>query len=189
MPLRSVRKLKNRFCQTTAIWRISCHTTKWWATFWRNFYEWCFLSSISEEIRILSVPSPPLQEEVESVGYDRWGWNEPKPLPLSFQVRIHITIEYQADVSRRVQDLSHYMRGVIPPHEYTPEANIDFHIHPSNRNPSLYDAVRSLIATTRGYTCVVLLLRAQAEKEAGMARTKPLYGPPAISIYHFCFCI
>lgn len=72
------------------------------------------------------------------------------------------------------------MRGVIPTQEYTPEANIDFHIHPSNRNPSLYDAVRSLIASTRGYTRVVLLLRAQAE-EAGMARTKPLYAPAPIS--------
>ena len=113
---------------------------------------------------------------METVGYDQWGWNEPKPLSLSLQVRIHITIEYQADVSRRVQDLSHYMRGVIPPHEYAPEASIDFHIHPSNRNPSLYDAVRSLIASTRRYTRVVLLLRAQAE-EAGMARLKPFYGP------------
>ena len=81
----------------------------------------------------------------------------------------------------RVQDLSDYMRGLIPPHAYTPVANMYFRIDPTNRNPSLYDAVRSLIASTCGYTRVVLQLRAQAEKEASMARTKPLCAPAPIS--------
>ena len=85
----------------------------------------------------------------------------------------------------RVQDLSDYMRGVsIPPHEYTRVANMHIHslsIHPNNRDPSLNDAVRSLVASTRGYTRVVLRLRAQAEKEASIARTKPLYAPVPIS--------
>ena len=85
----------------------------------------------------------------------------------------------------RVQDLSDYMRGVsIPPHEYTRVANMHIHslsIHPNNRDPSLDDAVRSLVASTRGYTRVVLRLRAQAEKEASIARTKPLYAPVPIS--------
>jgi hypothetical protein len=62
-----------------------------------NFYEWCILSSISKEIRILLVQSPPLREEVlerflKTVGYGRWGWNEPEPLSLSLQVCIRITI-------------------------------------------------------------------------------------------------
>jgi len=93
----------------------------------------------------------------------------------------------QADVSSlcRLQDLSDYMRGVsIPPHEYTGVANMYTHslsIHSSNRDPFLYNAVRSLIASTGGYTRVVLRLRAQAEKEANMARTKPLYAPAPIS--------
>ncbi|EDR00504.1 uncharacterized protein LACBIDRAFT_334125 [Laccaria bicolor S238N-H82] len=137
-----------------------------------NFYEWCILSSISKEIRILLVQSPPLREEVlerflKTVGYGRWGWDGPEPLSLS------------------LQDLSDYMRGVsIPPHEYTRVANMYIHslsIHPSNRDPSLNDAVRSLVASTRGYTRVVLRLRAQAEKEASIARTKPLYAPAPLS--------
>ena len=62
-----------------------------------NFYEWCILSSISKEIRILLVQSPPLREEVlerflKTVGYGRWSWSEPEPLSLSLQVCIRITI-------------------------------------------------------------------------------------------------
>ena len=80
---------------------------------------------------------------------------------------------------RRVQDLSDYMQGVsIPPHEYTRAANMYIHslsIHPSNRDPSLYAAVRSLIASAREYTCVITRLRAQAEEEESMVRTKLLY--------------
>ena len=63
-----------------------------------NFYKWAILSSISKEIRIISVQSPLLQEEMlepflMTVGYGRWGWNEPEPLSLSLWVRIRITIE------------------------------------------------------------------------------------------------
>ena len=63
-----------------------------------NFYEWAILPSISKEIRIISVQSPLPQEEMlepflKTVGYGRWGWNEPKPLSLSLWVRIRITIE------------------------------------------------------------------------------------------------
>ena len=80
---------------------------------------------------------------------------------------------------RRVQDFSDYMQGVsIPPHEYTRAANMYIHslsIHPSNRDPSLYAAVRSLIASAREYTCVITRLRAQAEEEESVVRTKPLY--------------
>ena len=80
---------------------------------------------------------------------------------------------------RRVQDLSDYMQGIsIPPYEYTRTANMYFQslsIHPSNRDPSPYAAVRSLIASAREYTCVMIRLHAQAEEEESMVRTKPLY--------------
>ena len=98
-----------------------------------------------------------------------------------FRYAFELLFNEHAHISLRRSGRSDDMRGVIPPHEYTPVANMCFHIHPRNRNPSLYNAVRSLIASTCGYTRVLLRLCAQAEKQAGMARTKPLYAPAPIS--------
>jgi hypothetical protein len=57
-----------------------------------TFYDWCLLSSLSKEIRILLVQSPVLRETVlerflKTVGYSRWVWEDPDPLLLSLQVR------------------------------------------------------------------------------------------------------
>ena len=57
-----------------------------------SFYDWCLLSSLSKEIRILLVQSPALRETVlerflKTVGYSRWLWDDPDPLSLSLQVR------------------------------------------------------------------------------------------------------
>ena len=57
-----------------------------------SFYDWCLLSSLSKEIRILLVQSPALRETVlerflKTVGYSRWIWDDPDPLSLSLQVR------------------------------------------------------------------------------------------------------
>ena len=57
-----------------------------------TFYDWCLLSSLSKEIRILLVQSPVLRETVlerflKTVGYSRWIWDDPDPLLLSLQVR------------------------------------------------------------------------------------------------------
>ena len=56
-----------------------------------TFYDWCLLSSLSKEIRILLVQSPVLRETVlerflKTVGYSRWIWDDPDPLLLSLQV-------------------------------------------------------------------------------------------------------
>ena len=64
------------------------------------------------------------------------------------------------------------MRGVSifgQPH-HTSTLDIYIHsltIHPNNRDPSLYDAVRSLIALTRGY--IRVLLRRQAWPERSLS--------------------
>lgn len=62
------------------------------------------------------------------------------------------------------------MRGVsTPSHEYARVAKMYVHslsMNPNLRDPSLEHTVRSLTASTRAYTRVVLRLRAQAEKEA-----------------------
>ena len=57
-----------------------------------SFYDWCLLSSLSKEIRMLLVQSPALRETVlerflKTVGYSRWVWEDPDPLLLSLQVR------------------------------------------------------------------------------------------------------
>lgn len=68
------------------------------------------------------------------------------------------------------------MRGVsTPTHEYARVAALYIHslsIHPSHRDQSLYETVHYLAASTRAYTRVVLRLRAQAEKEASVARAR-----------------
>ena len=58
-----------------------------------SFYDWCVLSGLSKEIRILLVRSPALREVIlerflKTVGYSRWTWDGPDPLSLSLQVRI-----------------------------------------------------------------------------------------------------
>ncbi|KAG6910350.1 hypothetical protein DXG01_011419 [Tephrocybe rancida] len=126
-----------------------------------SFYDWCMILSLSRDIRFMIVQSPMLRETVlerflKTVGYARWGWNEPDPLSLS------------------LQDLNDYMRGVsTPTHEYARIAalyNHSLYVHPSHRDLSLYDTVRHLAASTRAYTRVVLRLRAQGEKEITIAR-------------------
>ncbi|KAG6836729.1 hypothetical protein H0H93_004392 [Arthromyces matolae] len=128
-----------------------------------TFYDWCMLLSISREIRFMIVQNPVLRETVlerflKPVGYSRWNYNDQEPLSLS------------------LQDLSDYMRGVsTPTHEYARIAALYNHslfVHPSHRDQSLYDTVRQLAASCRAYTRVVLRLRAQAEKEAAIARSR-----------------
>jgi hypothetical protein len=80
------------------------------------------------------------------------------------------------------------MRGVsTPSHEYARVSKMYVHslsVHPDIRDPSLEHTVRSLTASTRAYTRVVLRLRAQAEKEAAVAASNPLNRatPPSASI-------
>jgi hypothetical protein len=68
------------------------------------------------------------------------------------------------------------MRGVsTPTHEYARVAGLYVHslsVHPNMRDDSLNDTVKYLSASCRAYTRVVLRLRAQAEKEASVARAK-----------------
>lgn len=57
-----------------------------------SFYDWCVLSSLSKEIRILLIQTPVLREPIlerflKTVGYSRWGWDDADPLSLSLQVR------------------------------------------------------------------------------------------------------
>ncbi|PPQ82613.1 hypothetical protein CVT24_005432, partial [Panaeolus cyanescens] len=70
------------------------------------------------------------------------------------------------------EDLSDYMRGVsTPTHEYARVAGMYSHsltVHPTLRDPSILETVRSMTSSTRAYTRVVLRLRAQAEKEAAV---------------------
>ncbi|KAF8960759.1 hypothetical protein BDZ97DRAFT_1905766 [Flammula alnicola] len=119
-----------------------------------TFYDWCVLSAVSKEIRVLLVRTPVLREAVLEAYL--------KPL-----------------------DLSDYMRGVsTPTHEYARVAAMHVHslkIHPNHRDPSLAETVRSLTASTRAYTRVVLRLRAQAEKEAAIhaATTTSSHPPPS----------
>ncbi|KAG5725752.1 hypothetical protein E4T56_gene4960 [Termitomyces sp. T112] len=123
------------------------------------------------------VQSPELRETVlerflKTVGYRRWvklgavgtgagGGEEADPLSLSLQ---------------NEQDLSDYMRGVsTPTHEYARIAalyNHSLYVHPSHRDPSLYETVRLLAASCRAYSRVVLRLRAQAEREVAVARSR-----------------
>ena len=145
-----------------------------------SFYDWCLLSSLSKEIRLLLVQSPALRETVlerflKTVGYSRWVWDDPDPLSLSLQVRelmgsIVSFIISEMWLASFFQDLNDYMRGVsTPTHEYARVAGMYAHsltIHPNHRDPSLIDIVRILTASTRAYTRVILRLRAQAEKEA-----------------------
>ncbi|TFK66474.1 hypothetical protein BDN72DRAFT_844319 [Pluteus cervinus] len=139
-----------------------------------SFYDWCLLSGVSKDIRIMLVKDAYLREAIlerflKTVGYSRWIFEDPEPLALS------------------LQDLHDYMRGVsTPTHEYARVADMYVHslkIHPTHRDPSLNDTVRQLTASTRAYTRVVLRLRAQAEKETSVAvamlRSKPGYNSPA----------
>ncbi|KAF8900742.1 hypothetical protein CPB84DRAFT_1020541 [Gymnopilus junonius] len=124
-----------------------------------SFYDWCILSAISKQTRIMLVRTPELREVVlesylKTVGYSRWIWNDQEPLSLS------------------LQDLNDYMRGVsIPTHEYARVSGMYVHslsVHPNHRDPSLGDTLQAMKASTRAYTRVILRLRAQAEKEASL---------------------
>ncbi|KAH6909800.1 hypothetical protein BKA70DRAFT_1274841 [Coprinopsis sp. MPI-PUGE-AT-0042] len=129
-----------------------------------TFYDWCILSSVSREIRIMLVQSPLLREEVlerflKTVGYSRWIWAGKDPLQLT------------------LQDLADYMRGVsTPSHEYARVARMYVHsltVHPSVRDTSLDYTLRGMTTSTRAYTRVVLRLRAQAEKESATSSATP----------------
>ncbi|KDR79455.1 hypothetical protein GALMADRAFT_1241203 [Galerina marginata CBS 339.88] len=135
-----------------------------------TFYDWCVLSAISKEIRVLLVRTPALKEVVleshlRTIGYSRWIWDDQEPLTLS------------------LQDLNDYMRGVsTPTHEYARVAGMYVHsltIHPNHRDPSLSETVRALTASTRAYTRVLLRLRAQAEKEASLQSLNLPQPPPS----------
>ncbi|KJA16123.1 hypothetical protein HYPSUDRAFT_47657 [Hypholoma sublateritium FD-334 SS-4] len=137
-----------------------------------TFYDWCVLSSVSKEIRILFVRTPALREAImhsylKTVGYMRWAWDDKEPITLS------------------LQDLSDYMRGVsTPTHEYARVAGMHVHsltVHPNHRDASLTETVRALTASARAYNRVVLRLRAQAEKEASVhaAQTQAPLPPPS----------
>lgn len=57
-----------------------------------SFYDWCVLSSVSKEIRILFVRTPALREAImhsylKTVGYMKWAWDDKEPITLSLQVR------------------------------------------------------------------------------------------------------
>lgn len=57
-----------------------------------TFQEWIILSAISKQIRTQLQEERDLREEVlerylETIGYERWAWEEEEPLPLSLQVR------------------------------------------------------------------------------------------------------
>ncbi|RXW18224.1 hypothetical protein EST38_g7633 [Candolleomyces aberdarensis] len=141
-----------------------------------SFWDWCTLSSVTREVRIVLVQRKDLREEVlerylRTVGYSRWAWSEEKePLGLS------------------LQDLADYMRGVsTPSHEYARVAKMYVHsltVHPDIRDPSLEHTVRCLTASTRAYTRVMLRLRAQAEKEASSSSPGGRSGstPPSASV-------
>lgn len=65
-----------------------------------SFYDWCILSSVTREVRIILVQSKELREEVlerylKTVGYARWAWDDKEPISLSLQV------SPQCRVSRR----------------------------------------------------------------------------------------
>lgn len=56
-----------------------------------SFYEWCIMSAVSREIRIILVRTPALKEVVleqylRTIGYQRWQWEDQEPLSLSLQV-------------------------------------------------------------------------------------------------------
>ena len=58
-----------------------------------SFYDWCTLSSISKQIRVMLVRTPDLREAVleshlRTIGYSRWIWDDKEPLSLSLQVRL-----------------------------------------------------------------------------------------------------
>ena len=147
-----------------------------------SFYDWCVLSSLSKEIRMLLVRTPVLRETVlerflKTVGYLRWHWDDLEPLSLSLQVRRQTMVLFTCFLNGGFfffQDLTDYMRGVsTPTHEYARVAGMYVHsltVHPNHRDPSLLDTVRILTASTRAYTRVILRLRAQAEKEAILAQ-------------------
>lgn len=68
------------------------------------------------------------------------------------------------------------MRGVsTPTHEYARIAGLYVHslsTHPSHRDESLIENARQLSAATRAYTRVVLRIRAQAERESSIAKSR-----------------
>jgi hypothetical protein len=62
-----------------------------------SFYEWCILASVSKHVRTKLVETGDLTEVVlerflKTVGYVKWCWDGPDPLPLSLQVMFAIAI-------------------------------------------------------------------------------------------------
>ncbi|TFK23848.1 hypothetical protein FA15DRAFT_681011 [Coprinopsis marcescibilis] len=110
-----------------------------------SFYDWCLLSAVSREIRIMLVQSTPLREEV-----------------LERFLKTDL-----ADYMRGVSTPSHEYARVAKMYVHS------LTVHPTVRDSSLEHTVRRLTASTRAYTRVVLRLRAQAEKEASVASANP----------------
>lgn len=62
-----------------------------------TFYDWCVLSSVSKEIRILFVRTSMLREAIlesylKTIGYTRWQWDDQDPLSISLQVRCYLSL-------------------------------------------------------------------------------------------------
>ncbi|KAM6495065.1 hypothetical protein JOM56_009688 [Amanita muscaria] len=58
-----------------------------------SFYDWCLLAGVSKRIRTLLSESDDLKEAtlqrfLKTVGYAKWCWDGPDPLPLSLQVNV-----------------------------------------------------------------------------------------------------
>lgn len=68
-----------------------------------SFYEWSMLASVSKDVRTKLAETPVLKEVVlerflRTVGYVKWCWDGPDPLPLSLQVMLApLVIRYDTE--------------------------------------------------------------------------------------------
>jgi len=138
-----------------------------------SFSDWIMLSSISKQVRNQIQEERNLREEVlerylETIGYERWGWEEQEPFALSLRVHF-FSIERQIlhclPSLASLQDLSHYMRGVsLPTHQYARLAEQYLQLRSNNPTDKSSNAImRECATSTIAYTRVVVRLRLQAE--------------------------
>ena len=71
-----------------------------------SFYDWIILFSVTKQIRTQLQDDRDLREEVlerylETIGYERWGWDEKEPLCLSLRVR-----SFHLDIRGWITDLN-----------------------------------------------------------------------------------
>jgi hypothetical protein len=138
-----------------------------------NFYEWCILSSISKEIRMLLVQSPPLRKKVleRFLGMVDGAGMSQSHCRCHLRYALVLLLNHQADVSLPRSGL--HARSVNHPNSQ--------HVHPLPLDPPQHSLSLPVRCSTCGYTRVVLRLRAQAENKASVARTKALYAPAPLS--------